>query len=161
MSDCKCTPPCSPCNNNCPDDGEILSVEILDAEDCNTNCCWKKCNDNCGINIQSTNDCLTVDTSECGVVKLTAECPKPTYVKAWDNVTVDEVNPPSDCYSDGWDCWIKGWWKISSTDEKVKACSWDSTPWYLYNKLQEWTWIIIDPVWCDWSDSKVKISICL
>lgn len=158
MSDCKCTPPCSPCNNNCPDDGEILSVEILDAEDCNTNCCWKKCNDNCGINIQSTNDCLTVDTSECGVVKLTAECPKPTYVKGWDNVTVSQVFPPDDCYIDWGDCWIKGWWKIDAKDEKVKACSWDSTPWYLNQKLEAWDWITIEPVWCNGTDSKLKIS---
>ncbi len=93
------------------------------------------------------------------MVKLTAECPKPTYVKAWNNVTVTEVTPPSDCYVDGWDCWIEWWWKIDSTDEKVKACSGDSTPWYLNQKLQEGTGIIIDEVWCDWSNSKLRISI--
>lgn len=160
MSDCKCQHPCNPCNNNCPDDGEILQVEILDADDCNTNCCWKKCNDNCWINIQSTNDCLTVDTSECGVIKLTAECPKPTYVTAGSNITVDEVTPPDDCYIDWWDCSVKGWWRINATDEKVKACSGDTTPGTLYDKLQQWTWIKIDKIWCDWeSNSKLKISI--
>lgn len=158
MSDCKCKQPCGPCSNNCPDDGEIIENTILDPEDCNTNCCWKKCSDNCWINIQSTNDCLVVDTSECWVIKLTAECPKPTYVKAGDNVTVEEATPPDDCYQDGGDCWIKGWWKISSTDEKVKACGWDSTPWTLIDKLEAWTWINIDPIWCDWSNSKLKIS---
>lgn len=161
MSDCKCPSPCNPCNN-CPDDEEALEVEILDADECSGSCggcCWNKCNDNKWINIQSTNDCLTVDTSECGVIKLTAECPKPTYVKAWDNVTVREVTPPSDCYIDGWDCDIKGWREVSATDEKVKACSWDSTPWYLNQKLQAWSWIIIDSVGCDGTNSKVKISI--
>lgn len=158
MSDCKCKQPCGPCSNNCPDDGEILKVDILDTEDCNTSCCWKSCKDNCWINIQSTNDCLVVDTSECWVIKLTAECPKPTYVKAWENITVTEVTPPSDCYIDWEDCWIKGWWKISSTDEKVKACSWDSTPWYLNQKLQAWENITIEPVGCDWSNSKIRIS---
>lgn len=159
MSDCKCKQPCGPCSNNCPDDGEIIESTILDPEDCNTNCCWKKCSDNCWINIQSTNDCLVVDTSECWVIKLTAECPKPTYVKAWNNVTVRDVTPPSDCYIDWWDCDVKGWREISSTDEKVKACSWDSTPWTLIDKLQAGPWIEIDPVGCDWSNSKVKISI--
>lgn len=160
MSNCNCTPPCSPCASNCPDDGEILNVEILDPEDCNTNCCWKTCNDNCWINIQSTSDCLVVDTSECWVVKLTAICPKPTYVKAWSNVTVRDVTPPDDCYIDGWDCWVKWWWEINATDEKVKACSGDTTPGFLIDKLQEWNWIIIDPIWCDGStNSKIKISI--
>ena len=159
MSDCKCKQPCGPCNNNCPDDGEIIESTVLDPEDCNTNCCWKKCSDNCWINIQSTNDCLVVDTSECWVIKLTAECPKPTYVKAWNNITVRDVTPPSDCYIDWWDCSVKGWWEISSTDEKVKACGWDSAPGYLRDKLQPWTWIKISSVWCDWTDSKVKISI--
>lgn len=159
MSDCKCKQPCGPCSNNCPDDGEIIESTILDPEDCNTNCCWKKCSDNCWINIQSTNDCLVVDTSECWVIKLTAECPKPTYVKAWNNITVRDVTPPSDCYVDWWDCDVKGWWEISSTDEKVKACDWDTTPWTLIDKLQPWTGINIDPVGCDGSNSKLKISI--
>lgn len=159
MSNCNCTPICSPCTNNCDDDGEILAVSILDADDCNTNCCNKGCNDNCGINIQSTNDCLVVDTSECWVVKLTAECPRPTYVTAGDNVVVSEVTPPSDCYIDGWDCGIKGWWKISSTDEKVKACSWDTTPWVLNKKLKAGDGIVIDEINCDGWDAYLKIWI--
>lgn len=157
MSNCI---PCSPCNTNCPDDWEILSVDILDPEDCNTNCCWKSCSDNKWINIQSTNDCLTVDTSECGVVKLTAKCPKPTYVKAWDNVTVRDVTPPDDCYIDWGDCGIDGWWEVSATDEKVKACSWDTTPGYLNQKLVAWNWINITEVGCDGNtDSKLRISV--
>ena len=153
---------CSPCNK-CPDDGEILNVDLLPADECSGpcwGCCWGWCHDNQGINIQSTNDCLVVDTSECGVVKLTAECPKPTYVKAWQNITVQDVTPPDDCYIDGWDCWVKWWWEINATDEKVKACSWDTTPWYLNQKLEEWYWINIYPVGCDWStNSKLRISI--
>lgn len=154
MSDCKCQQPCSPCNNNCPDDGEIIESTILDPEDCNTNCCWKTCKDNYWINIQSTNDCLVVDTSECWVVKLTAECPKPTYIKAWDNVTVEEATPPDDCYQDGGDCWIKGWWKVSSTDEKVKVSGcWESD--YLWNLVKAWDGIKITK---DCNELKISID---
>lgn len=156
MSNCI---PCSPCNTNCPDDWEILSVDILDPEDCNTSCCWKSCSDNRWINIQSTNDCLTVDTSECGVVKLTAKCPKPTYVKAWDNVTVRDVTPPDDCYIDWGDCDIEGWWEVSATDEKVKACSGDTTPGFLNQKIEWSKWINVEPIWCDGStNSKLRLT---
>ena len=161
MSDCKCPSPCNPCNK-CPDDGEILEVEMLDADECSGpcgGCCWSKCNDNRWINIQSTNDCLIVDTSECGVVKLTAECPKPTFVKAWDNVTVKETYPPDDCFVDGWDCGIKGGREISSTDEKVKACHWDTVPWTLDQKIVAWEWIIIDTIGCDDENSQLEISL--
>lgn len=156
MSNCI---PCSPCNNNCPDDGEIIETTILDADDC-WGCwsCWW-CKDNCGINIQSTNDCLTVDTSECWVIKLTAECPKPTYVKAGDNVTVRDITPPSDCYIDWGECWTEGWWEVSSTDEKVKACSWDTTPWYLNQKIEAWDGIEIDEVNCWWWNAYLRIGI--
>lgn len=161
MSDCKCPSPCNPCNK-CPDDGEILEVEMLDADECSGpcgGCCWSKCNDNHWINIQSTNDCLVVDTSDCGVVKLTATCPKPTYVKAWDNIKVKEVYPPDDCYVDWGDCGIKGGWQISSTDEKVKACYWDTVPWTLDQKIVAWEWIIIDTIGCDDENSQLEISI--
>lgn len=149
---------CKPCNS-CPDDGPILETTILDPDDCNTNCCWNSCSDNRWINIQSTNDCLIVDTSECGVIKLTAECPRPTYVKAWNNVTVRDVTPPDDCYIDWGDCWVKWWWEINATDEKVKACAWDTTPGYLNQKLEEGPWINIDPIWCDWWNAKIRISL--
>lgn len=128
---------------------------------CNPCPCWgDDCVETNKINLQSTNDCLTIDTSECGVIKLTAECPKPTYIKAWDNVEVKETTPPSDCYMDWWDCWIEGWWEINALDEKVKACSGDTTPWYLSEKLEEWDWIIIEPQWCGgWENASLKISI--
>lgn len=149
---------CNPCTS-CPDDGPIIDVEILDPSDCNTNCCWNSCSDNKWINIQSTNDCLIVDTSECGVVKLTAECPRPTYVKAWQNVTVRDVTPPDDCYIDWWDCWVKWWWEINATDEKVKACSWDTTPGYLNQKLEGSRWINVEEVGCDWNtNSKLRLT---
>ena len=165
MSDCKCKSPCNPCNKNCPDDkitvirdtidaSEPLEVELLDADECSGpcwGCCSSKCNDNCWINIQSTNECLTVDTSECGVVKLTSHCPP--IVTAWDNVTVEV----EECWQEN--CSLNYIVSAECEDEKVKACSWDTTPGYLYNKLQEWPWILIDPVGCDWSNSKVKISI--
>ena len=123
--------------------------------------CWDGCKNTCPVNIQSTNpDCLKVDTSECWVVKLEPTCPKPTYVKAWDNVTIKEVTPPDDCYMGWGDCWIKGWREVSSTDEKVKACPNDTTPWALSEKLQAWTNITITPIGCDWStNSKLKISV--
>lgn len=123
--------------------------------------CWGGCKNDCPVNIQSTNpDCLRVDTSECWVVKLEPKCPKPTYVTAWDNVTIKEVTPPDDCYIDWGDCWIKGWWEVSATDEKVKACSWDTTPGYLDEKLIEGEWITISHVGCDWNtNSKLKISV--
>ena len=123
--------------------------------------CWDECKNTCSINIESTNpECLRVDTSECWVIKLEPKCPKVTYVEAWDNVTIEEVTPPDDCYMDWGDCGIKGWWKVNSTDEKVKACSWDTTPGYLSEKLEEWTWIIIEPQWCDGGENaSLRISI--
>ncbi len=165
MSDCKCKSPCNPCNKNCPDDkitvirdtidaSEPLEVELLDADECSGpcwGCCSSKCNDNCGINIQSTNECLTVDTSECGVVKLTSHCPP--IVTAWENVTVDV----EDCNQE-W-CSLNYIVSAQCKDEKVKACLWDSTPWTLIDKLEEGTWINIDAIGCDWNDAKVRISV--
>lgn len=153
MSDCKCPSPCSPCNN-CPEDGEITEVELLDADECSWpcgGCCWNKCKDNCWINIQSTNECLEVDTSECGVVKLTATCPP--VVVAWDNVTVD--TEPCD---DNENCSIKYIVNAECEDEKVKACSWDTTPWYLNQKLVAGSRINIESVWCDWWNAHLVIS---
>ena len=123
--------------------------------------CWDGCKNTCSINIESTNpECLKVDTSECWVIKLEPKCPKVTYVEGWKNVTIEEVIPPDECYADWGDCDIKGGWKINSTDEKVKACSWDTTPGYLSEKLEEWNWIIIEPEWCDgWNNAKLRISI--
>lgn len=155
MSDCKCKSPCNPCNDNCPDDGEILDVELLDADECGggcwNSCCPTKCNDNCWINIQSTNECLEVDTSECWVVKITSHCPP--IVTAWDNVRVDV----EDCWQPN--CSLNYIVSADCPDEKVKACSGDSTPGTLIEKLQKWPWIKIDSVGCDWTNSKVKISI--
>lgn len=148
MSDCKCQPPCSPCDN-CPEDGEITEVELLDADECSWpcgGCCWNKCKDNCWINIQSTNECLEVDTSECWVIKLTPACPP--IVVAWENVTVDTAV----C-----DCSVLYIVNAKCEDEKVKACSWD-TPWYLDQKLVAWNRIHIEPVWCDWWDAHLVIS---
>lgn len=123
--------------------------------------CWDGCKNTCSINIESTNpECLKVDTSECWVIKLEPKCPKVTYVEGWKNITIEEVIPPDECYADWGDCDIKGGWKINSTDEKVKACSWDTTPGYLSEKLEEWTWIIIEPEWCDGgNNAKIRISI--
>lgn len=166
MSDCKCQHPCNPCNKNCPDDkitvirdtidvSEPLEVELLDADECSGPCwgcwCWGWCKDNCGINIQSTNECLEVDTSECGVVKLTATCPP--VVVAWNNITVD--TEPCD---ENEHCSIKYIVNAECEDEKVKACSWDTTPWYLNQKLVAWDWINIESVWCDWWDAHLVIS---
>lgn len=146
---------CSPCNK-CPDDGEITEVELLEADECSGPCwwgcwCWKWCKDNCGINIQSTNECLEVDTSECGVVKLTATCPP--VVVAWDNITVD--TEPCD---DNENCSIRYIVNAECEDEKVKACSWDTTPWYLNQKLVAWDRIHIESVWCDWWNAHLVIS---
>lgn len=128
---------------------------------CNPCPCWDDCKETNKINIQSTNPkCLNIDTSECGVIKLEPSCPKVTYVGAWANVTIKEVFPPDECYMDGGDCDIKGWWEVSATDEKVKACSWDTTPDYLDKKLEAWHWITITNIGCDWStNSKLKIDI--
>lgn len=130
-------------------------------ENCCNSCCDEGCKNTNPVNIQSTNpECLRVDTSECWVIKLEPTCPKPTYVKAWDNVTIREVTPPDDCYIDWGECWIKGWWEVNATDEKVKACDWDTTPGYLDQKLIEWDGIIITAIGCDWhTNSKLEISI--
>lgn len=149
MSDCKCQTPCSPCEK-CPEDGEITEVQLLDADECSGpcgGCCWTKCNDNHWINIQSTNECLQVDTSECWVVKLTAACPP--IVAAWENVTVDTLL----C-----DCTTVYVVNAECEDEKVKACSWDTSPWYLDNKIVAWDRIHIETVWCDWADAHLVIS---
>lgn len=123
--------------------------------------CWDECKNTCSINIESTNpECLKVDTSECWVIKLEPKCPKVTYVKAWENVTIEEVTPPDDCYMDWGDCDIKGWWEVNASDEKVKACSWDTTPGYLSEKLEEGDGIIIEPQWCDGGENaSLRISI--
>lgn len=131
-------------------------------ENCCDPCpCDTGCKNTCPVNIQSTNpDCLRVDTSECWVVKLEPKCPRPTFVTAWDNVTVKDVTPPDDCFMDWGDCDIKGWREISATDEKVKACPSDTTPWTLTEKLVAWTNITITPIGCDWdTNSKLKISV--
>lgn len=165
MSDCKCKSPCNPCNKNCPDDkitvirdtidaSEPLEVELLDADECSGpcwGCCSSKCNDNCWINIQSTNECLTVDTSECGVVKLTSHCPP--IVTAWDNVTVEV----EECWQEN--CSLNYIVSAECEDEKVKACSWDTTPGYLNQKLEAWSGIVIDEINCWWWDAYLKIWI--
>ena len=130
-------------------------------ENCCNPCCGDGgCNNKWTINIQSTNpDCLRVDTSECWVVKLEPTCPKVTYVGAWNNITIKQITPPDDCYMDWGEC-CKGWWEIEASDEKVKACSWDTTPWTLYDKLEAWHWITITKNWCDWNtDSSLRISV--
>lgn len=145
---------CSPCNN-CPEEWETLKAEILEADECSWwcwGCCWGGCRDNCWINIQSTNECLEVNTSECGVIKLTSHCPP--IVTAWDNVTVEV----EECQEEN--CSLNYIVSANCEDEKVKACSWDTTPGYLNQKLEEWYGINIDPVGCDWStNSKLRISI--
>lgn len=142
---------CCPSCNNCPDDWEITEAQTLPANDCGGGCCGE-CNDKWGCNIVSTNECLDVDTSECGVVKLTAICPP--VVVAWENITVDV----EDC--DLENCSKKYIVNAECEDEKVKACSWDTTPGYLNQKLEgDGKYIDIDEVWCDWqSNSKLKIS---
>lgn len=154
MSDCKCKHPCNPCNDNCPDDEEITEVELLDADECSGpcgGCCSNKCKDNCWINIQSTNECLTVDTSECGVVKITSHCPP--IVTAWDNIRVDV----EECQQDN--CSLNYIVSADCKDEKVKACSGDSTPGYLNQKLSAWNGIVIDEINCWWWDAYLKIGI--
>lgn len=154
MSDCKCKHPCSPCNDNCPDDEEITEVELLDADECSGpcgRCCSNKCKDNCWINIQSTNECLSVDTSECWVVKLTSHCPP--IVTAWDNIRVDV----EECQQDN--CSLNYIVSADCKDEKVKACSGDSTPGYLNQKLSAWNGIVIDEINCWWWDAYLKIGI--
>lgn len=120
---------------------------------CNPCPCWgDDCKETCKCNIQSTNPkCLNVDTSECGVIKLEPACPKVTYVEGWDNVTIEQVVPPSDCYMDWEDCGIKGWWKVNSTDEKVKTCEDDASAGYLNEKIKAkaGSWITVTPIWCD------------
>lgn len=134
---------------------------MIDWECCNPCCGDGGCDNKWTINIMSTNpDCLRVDTSECWVVKLEPTCPKPTFVKAGNNIEIEEVVPPSDCFASWDDCWIKGGRKISSTDEKVKACPGDTTPWTLSEKLEAWHWINISLNWCDWNtDSSLTISV--
>lgn len=132
---CNCPLKCNPCKNNCPDDGEILEAEILPADECWGGCgCSKWCKDNCWINIQSTNECLEVNTSECGVVKLTATCPP--KVTAWDNVTVEV----EDC--DDENCSLNYIVSADCKDEKVKVqgCG---TPDYLWNLVKAWDGITL------------------
>lgn len=142
---------CCPSCNNCPDNWEITEAHTLPANDCGGGCCGG-CNDKRWCNIVSTNECLDVDTSECGVVKLTAICPP--VVVAWENVTVDV----EDC--DLENCSKKYIVNAECEDEKVKACSWDTTPGYLNQKLVAGDWIQISEIGCDWqTDSKLRISV--
>ncbi len=163
---CNCKQPCNPCPQ-CDDDTPIpplthidptapTSVEPLDSDEC---CSWgcgcscqTQCKDNCGINIQSTNpDCLSVDTSECWVVKLTPVCPP--IVVAWDNVTVDV----EDCELDN--CSKKYIVNAHWDDKYVTACDWDEYPGNLEEKIRAWAWIDIDAVWCSGSDAHLVISV--
>ena len=83
-----------PCGcNNCPDESEdILVLTPLDSDECST--CWwcnscSPCSTKqwCNCNIVSDSECLTVDTSECGTVHLSVECPP--VVEAGENIRVD------------------------------------------------------------------------
>lgn len=127
---------------------------MIDWECCNPCCGDGGCKSKWTINIQSTNpDCLRVDTSECGVVKLEPTCP--SKVIAWDNVTVETI----EC--EEWEsCSVKYKVSASCEDEKVKACDWDTTPWYLDEKIEAWHWITITKNWCDWdTNSSLRISV--
>lgn len=160
MSNCI---PCSPCSNNCPNDGEIIPTSILDdgevtastvldPEDCNTNCCWKSCSDNRWVNIQSSNpECLRVNTSECWVITLEPVCPP--VVVAWDNVTVEV----EDCEEDN--CSKKYIVNANCDDRKVAACDGDIHPWTLSDKIEAWDWINISTQWCNWWDGHLVISV--
>lgn len=121
---------------------------------CCNQCCdpCSSCSDSAWINIQSTNDCLTVDTSECGVVKLTVDCPP--EVVAWENVTVDVDNDPTD--------WHTIYTVNAECDDKfVAVCGNDEEPGYLKDKVIAWTWITVETLWCDtaWWDAKLRISV--
>ena len=122
------------------------------------NCCGCCGDDGCkntwAINIQSTNpECLRVDTSECWVVKLEPVCPP--EVIAWENVTVDVI----ECEEDE-DCNFKYKVNANSPDEKVKVCRTDTTPWYLSDKVEWDSWIVVEPVGCDSeTNAKLRVSI--
>lgn len=134
------------------------------------NCCdpcpcgGDDCKETCKCNIQSTNPkCLNVDTSECWVIKLEPACPKVTYVEGWENVTIEEVTPPSDCYMDWEDCGIEGWWRVNATDEKVKTCEDDASAWYLIDKIKAkaGTWIEVNAINCDNPDTDAYLEISI
>lgn len=75
------------------------------------------------MNVMSTNpDCLRVDTSECGVIKLEPVCP-PVVVAGDDSINV--VTEP--CEEDE-NCSTKYIVTANCPDEKVKACEGDTTP---------------------------------
>lgn len=138
-----------PCNNPCPDDEPITPVTPLEPTDCQCWCspCWCSTRrDNPWINIQSTNECLSVDTSECGVVKLTSHCPP--VVEAWDNITVDVSEEDGHTvYTVNAEC----------EDKRVKVQECGSA-WYLADKIVAWWGIDISnscntmEISVDWDD---------
>lgn len=114
---------------------KAVPLTPLQAEEC---CCWGCGCDNCtpkdwcNCNIISDSDCLRVDTSECGTVHLSVECPK--RVVAWDNVRVDET-------PDEYIVNAKVW------DEKVAVKKW-CEPDYLANLISWENGISVKENWC-------------
>lgn len=113
------------------------------------------CNHTWPMNVMSTNpDCLRVDTSECGVIKLEPVCP-PVVVAGDDSITV--VTEP--CEEDE-NCSTKYIVTANCPDEKVKACEGDTTPWYLSEKLEAWHAVTLTLNWCDWdTNSSIRIDV--
>ena len=139
---------CNPCNSQ--EDWELIRATVIPSDECVTDCCspcwWTSWGATWWLNIQ-WEWCVTIDTSECWVVKVKVPCPEPTQVVAWKNVT---VNWPTE-----WDEWYDIKWKVNADNNKVSVC-WSDKEWYLDDKIVAGNWIDIDT---DCSSWKMKISI--
>lgn len=139
---------CNPCNSQ--EDWELIRATVIPSDECVTDCCspcwWTSWGATWWLNIQ-WEWCVTIDTSECWVVKVKVPCPEPTQVVAWKNVTVS--------WPTEWDEWYDIKWKVNADNNKVSVC-WSDKEWYLDDKIVAGNWIDIDT---DCSSWKMKISI--
>lgn len=113
--------------------------------------CAPKCKECCNPNIVWW-DCVTVDTSEEGVITISAPCPTEVTSDDWTIwVTKKE---PHDWYSERFDL------TVNKEDRLVAACWNDGYPGTLDVKLEEWHWIDISTVNCWWwGNAKLRIEV--
>lgn len=119
---------------------------------CNCNNCdeCNTCSECCNPNIVGA-DCITVDTSEEWVITIWWGCP--TQITSEDgSITVTEWTP-DDGYS------VKYNIEVTNEDQYVKACSGDTTPWTLNEKLQVSSPLTLATVWCSGSDSYLRLGL--
>lgn len=119
---------------------------------CNT-CeeCTPSCNECCNPNI-IWDWCVSVDTSEEWVITISTPCPPRVISSDW-SIKVTAKESTKTWYSIDYDV------AINKEDQYVKACSWDTTPWTLNEKLKVSWALTKSSVWCTGSNAYIEIWI--